>query len=234
MNDKKDSFVFYRSFLEALEELDAEDFKAAVIALAEYGMDKKEPDCKGVVKAIFTLAKPILDTNYQKWEKSKTGGRPKQNQEETINKPSINQEQTISKPSDNQEQTKSKPYVDVDVDVNVDVEEKKKRTRTKPKPDKLVFGEYKHVRLTIEQYDKLAADYGEQMRDDAVRRLDEYIQEKPKYKSEDHNLAIRRWVIKAVEEDRGNPKVKKTAFHNMDMKHNYDYAAMEQQLLQGG
>lgn len=217
--EEKNSFVFYRSFLEALRDLDAEDFKEAVIALAEYGMDKKEPSCSGVVKAVFTLSKPILDTNYQNWLNSKNGGRPNKNREETE-----------IKPTENQNETEPLPYVDVDVIGNMS-NKKSKGTRTKP--DKLIFGEYGHVRLTVEQYDKLGVDLGENMRDATIKRLDEYIQERPDYKSKDHNLAIRRWVVKAVEEAQEKPtmKAKQTSFHNFDMKHDYDYDAIEQELL---
>ena len=116
---------------------------------------------------------------------------------------------------------------DTDTDIYIN-----KGTRTRKKSDKLVFGEYKHVRLTIEQYDKLAVDLGEQMRDACIKRLDEYIQERPDYKSKDHNLCIRRWVVKAVrEEEQKQPVIKQTTFHQFDMKHNYDYDAMEQELL---
>lgn len=228
--EEKNSFVFYRSFLEALRDLDAEDFKEAVIALAEYGMDKKEPSCSGVVKAVFTLSKPILDTNYQNWLNSKNGGRPKKNREETEIKPNKNRNENEMKPTENQSETEPLPYVDVDVIGNMS-NKKSKGTRTKP--DKLIFGEYGHVRLTVEQYDKLGVDLGENMREAAIKRLDEYIQERPDYKSKDHNLAIRRWVVKAVEEAKEKPtiKSKQTTFHNFDMKHDYDYEAMEKELL---
>ena len=225
--DEKNSFVFYRSFLDALKELEAQDFKDAVIALAEYGLDQKEPECTGVVKAIFSLCRPILDTNYQKWVKSKSGGRPKKS--ETIEKPSDNHDETIKKPLDNHTQTMSKP-IDVDVYVDEDVDVKKKK-RARTQSDKLVFGEYKHVRLTIEQYDKLAADYGESTRDACIKRLDEYIQERPDYKSKDHNLCIRRWVVDAVTKNSKPTMTAKTTFHNFDMKHDYDYDAIEQELL---
>lgn len=66
---------------------------------------------------------------------------------------------------------------------------------------KNIYGEYKHVRLTQKQYDKLVTDFGERDTDDAIRFLDEYIQMKG-YKAKDHNLAIRKWVLNAVKEDR--------------------------------
>lgn len=61
---------------------------------------------------------------------------------------------------------------------------------------KKIYGEYKHVRLTEKQYNKLVDDYGESIVKEYIKRLDEYIQMKgAKYK--DHNLTIRHWLNNA-------------------------------------
>lgn len=65
------------------------------------------------------------------------------------------------------------------------------------KTPKKKYGEYKHVLLTAAEYEKLTVDYGEDIRDKAIKYLDEYIAEKA-YKSKSHYLAIKRWVIDAV------------------------------------
>ncbi len=65
------------------------------------------------------------------------------------------------------------------------------------KAPKKKYGEYKHVLLTAAEYEKLTAEYGEDIRDKAIKYLDEYIAEKA-YKSKSHYLAIKRWVIDAV------------------------------------
>ena len=69
----------------------------------------------------------------------------------------------------------------------------------KPKPQKHKFGEFQKVLLTDDEYNRLADDFGVDVRNDAIRFLDEYIEEKG-YKSKSHNLAIRRWVVSAVKE----------------------------------
>lgn len=71
----------------------------------------------------------------------------------------------------------------------------------KPKPVKHKYGEYQHVLLSDKEFEKLGKDYGADLRDDAITFLDEYIEEKG-YKSHSHNLAIRRWVVGAVQEKR--------------------------------
>ena len=67
------------------------------------------------------------------------------------------------------------------------------------KETKHKYGEYKHVLLTDAEYERLGKDNGIELRDKAIKFLDEYIEEKG-YKSKSHNLAIRRWVINAVKE----------------------------------
>lgn len=78
---------------------------------------------------------------------------------------------------------------------------KKPKNPKKPKeePVKHKHGEFQHVLLTENEFVKLANDFGIELRDKAIKFLDEYIEEKG-YKSKSHNLAIRRWVIDAVKE----------------------------------
>lgn len=61
------------------------------------------------------------------------------------------------------------------------------------------FGEYQHVQLTDEQYTKLRNEFGIQV-DSLIRYLDEYIEMKG-YKAKNHYLAIKKWVVNAVEEE---------------------------------
>lgn len=63
----------------------------------------------------------------------------------------------------------------------------------KEKPVKHKYGEYMHVQLTDEQYNKLLDDFGKGKLDKCIQILDEYIEIKaPKYKN--HNLVLRGWV----------------------------------------
>lgn len=61
------------------------------------------------------------------------------------------------------------------------------------------YGEYKHVKLTDYEKDKLIAEYGEDTFNKAVTYLDEYIEMKG-YKAKSHYLAIRKWVLDALKE----------------------------------
>jgi hypothetical protein len=68
------------------------------------------------------------------------------------------------------------------------------------KETKTIYGEYKHVKLTDKEKERLIIEFGENFFRACVRKLDEYIQETGK-KYKDHNLTIRRWVISAVKKD---------------------------------
>ena len=57
------------------------------------------------------------------------------------------------------------------------------------------YGEYKHVLLTDKEYEKLKKDYVNY--EELIKYLDEYIEMKG-YKAKNHNLAIRKWVVDAV------------------------------------
>lgn len=82
----RESMVFYRSFIDALEELPAEEFKEVMLALTKYAMDDVMPELKGVAKMAFTLIKPQIDANNKRAENGKKGaeygklgGRPRKN-----------------------------------------------------------------------------------------------------------------------------------------------------------
>lgn len=88
---ERDSFIFYRSFYEAIRELADEEQIKVYKAISEYALDGNELELTGVSKAIFTLIKPQIDANTKRYENGKKGGRkPKQNQNETKTKPNVN------------------------------------------------------------------------------------------------------------------------------------------------
>ena len=86
-----DSFVFYRSFHEALKDLPLEEYGAIMFAINEYALNGVEPELSGAVKMAFTLIKPQIDANnYRKEagqkgaEFGRLGGRPKKKTENPI------------------------------------------------------------------------------------------------------------------------------------------------------
>ena len=80
---------------------------------------------------------------------------------------------------------------------DIDIIEKKEKKITKEKKQKHAYGEFKHVFLTDYEYQKLNDDYGLVLAEKTIKFLDEYIEDK-EYKSRSHYLAIKRWVVDAL------------------------------------
>ena len=110
----RDSVLFYRSFWEAVKDLPAEQFKPAVSAIIEYGLDEQAPSTSGIEKTIYTLTKPLIDANNRKYQNGTKGGRPK-----TKPEPNNNLDITKAEPSRNQTISKAEPNVYVNDNVNV-------------------------------------------------------------------------------------------------------------------
>lgn len=108
----RDTFIFYRSFYEAIKELPRDIQGEVYTAIMEYSLNGiTTENLKPLSKAVFTLMKPVLDKNQIRYQNGSKGGRPKEEME-TKN----NQTETKPKPNTNRNQTKHEPYKDKDVD----------------------------------------------------------------------------------------------------------------------
>ncbi len=138
---KRDSFVTYRSFYEAVKSLDYETIGKVYVAINEYALDHNEVECEGIIKTIFTLIKPQLEASFQKAISGSKGGKvsksqsseeledkeernistleanPKQNGSKT----KANSKQNESKMEANSKQTASNANANVNANVNVNV-----------------------------------------------------------------------------------------------------------------
>lgn len=73
-----DSFIFYRSFRDSINEMTAKDQLVTLLAICDYALYGIEPELtRKMPKSVFTLAKPNIDANFQKRISGKKGGRPK-------------------------------------------------------------------------------------------------------------------------------------------------------------
>lgn len=103
------------------------------------------------------------------------------------------------------------PYIKPDInetDIKTDIYTTSTLPAKKQKEQKSHYGEYENVLLTETEYNRLVDDYGEPLTHDAIKFLDEYIEEKG-YKAKSHNLTMRRWVFDAVREKKSKPAAKK-------------------------
>ncbi len=99
MQDKRDTFIFYRSFYEAISDLPKKDRLPVYEAIAELGLNFTEKDLKNLPKTIFTLIKPQIVANTKRYlnglkgaTHGEKGGRPK-----PLDKPLDNPKKTPNK-----------------------------------------------------------------------------------------------------------------------------------------
>ena len=87
----------------------------------------------------------------------------------------------------------------------VEKSKEKESREEKRKEEKHRHGDYAHVLLTDMELSKLFQDYGESETLEAIKFLDEYIEMKG-YKARNHSLALRKWVFRAVQEEKEKEK----------------------------
>ena len=186
----RDSFVFYRSFFEALQDVPIEERACIYDAICDYSLNDIEPKLTGMQFAIFKLIRPNIDSNKRKYENGKKGavfgkkgGRPKKD----------NSNQTPTKPQDNPNQTRN---VDVDDNVNVNVStevdikentivsKKDELSLSSPSEEFIKFNQWldKHcpfvlkvkTQMTEPEYQKLLAKYTKKEISDVLESLNNW------------------------------------------------------------
>lgn len=194
----RDSFIFYRSYYEAMSGLKDKDKLQLYNAISELSLNNNDIKLTGICKNIFTAIKPQILANSERYENGRKGGRPKK---ETTG---FEKEKTIGFEN-------KKPNENVNENVNDNIKEniKEKLTASEDKSstasvkaNKHKYGKYKHVLLKDEELQSLKEDY--QNWSELIEYLDEYIEMKG-YKAKSHYLCIKKWVVDAVKRN-GKPK----------------------------
>lgn len=110
----RDSFIFYRSFYEAAQDLEDADRLKFYDAVLEYALNGSETLTeRSSARAVFKSVRPQIDVNNQRYENGKKGGAP------LGNKNAKKQPKTTKKqPKHNQSTTKKQPNVNVNVNDN--------------------------------------------------------------------------------------------------------------------
>ena len=115
--------VFLPSFHDAIKDLPDEERLAVYDAVIRYGLYGEIMEMSPLVKSLFLLMKPVIDTSQRRYkaatENGRKGGRPRKNQSEN----------QFYNQSDNQDKDIEK---DIDSDLDFD-SEKEKKTRNQLK-----------------------------------------------------------------------------------------------------
>lgn len=201
----RDSFVFYRSFLDGLNAIPKKDRLACYEAIANYALNDKDETGEGVAAGVLNLVKPIIDANSRKAEAGRKGGQARASKAQA-NASKVKQEASKAKLNRKEEIVNSKKEKE---------KEKEKETSTPKHP-------------TVEQVKEYAAKAGINL--DAERFVDYYTANGWKVGGrtpmKDWQAAARNWAR------RDKPKTSKG--FDYENQRNYtadDYAALERRLL---
>ena len=89
----RESFVFYRSFYDAINKCPADSRLVLYEAITRYALDGIEPQFEGILDLVWTLVKPQLDANWKRYLNGFKGGAPVGNQN-AVKQPKNNQKTT--------------------------------------------------------------------------------------------------------------------------------------------
>lgn len=111
------SFIFYRSFAEAVEELPPAQFKEIMTAITAYALDGIFPESLDpMLKGYFILMRPQIDANNNRRENGRKGGNIRQSEADQSTT-----EANGSKPEANGSKAQANDNDNVNDNVNVNV-----------------------------------------------------------------------------------------------------------------
>lgn len=128
---QRNSFIFYRSFFEATKPLNQEQKAELFNAICVYSLDQETPTLDPICTAMFSLIKPQLDANYNKFKAGKKSAEIKQN----VNRKPTEKQQSVNTPITN---------VNVNVNDNVNVNE-----------NESIYKKFDHLQINNKQFEKL-------------------------------------------------------------------------------
>jgi len=156
-----------------------EENKSLLYILDKYFVKK---DDKYYQNRITKELKCAKENKEKRVKKAKDAANKRWNNDATSNAPSIPQAMPEGMPESCPSSSSSSSQSSIPT----------KSTLKSKKEQKHKYGEYKHVLLTEDQYDKLFTDYGRLKPEEMITNLDEYIETTGKiYKN--HNLVMRKW-----------------------------------------
>lgn len=215
----RDSCMIYRNQAEALRELPAEQFKAAVVALWDYELNDIIPEGDPITIAVFRMAQPLIDKRNRNYENGLRGGRRK-NRTETELEPNLNR--TITEPEPNDNQTEPNHNL------------KDKGERIKDKDIKDIGGKRAVFHPpTLQEVTDYVSEKGYNI---SPERFVDFYESKGwmigKNKMKDWKAAVRNWSRSQRQEKTTEGRQEKNRFNNFPQR-KYDFDELEKRLLRG-
>lgn len=185
---QRDTFIFYRSFKESMSDLSDADKLIMYEAITDYSLDMKEPELTGFPKALFSLIRPFLDANTQRWKNGCKGGAPRGNKNNRFSKsttevqPEVNQSTTEVQANKDKNVNKDKNK-DINKE-NTIVSKKNELSLSSPSEEFIKFNQWleEHcpfvlkvkTQMTEPEYQKLLAKYTKKEISDVLESLNNW------------------------------------------------------------
>ena len=130
---ERNSFIFYRSFYEALKDLPKDMQGEIFVAIMEYALNGNLVDIEDpITRSFFTLIRPVLDNSLKQFINGSKGGAKPGNKNAAKKQPKNNPKTTQKQPNDNPKQPEYIQDIisfdeddDKDEDVDDDVDDDK-------------------------------------------------------------------------------------------------------------
>lgn len=199
---KKNNFLLSDDWKEMFCSLPDDKAGQLIKAAFNYHAGEEYEIADPVLEAVFVMIKTKMDENDAKYQKTCEARK------DAVAKRW--KEKDTKEPSSIQSDTKVYKCIQTDTDNDSDNDKEKDVPKGTSKK-KHKHGEYKHVLLTDDEYEKLVNENGQATADEVIKFLDEYIEDKG-YKSKSHYMAIKRWVLDAVNERKAKNRAKNGGF----------------------
>ena len=157
-------------------------------AITDYSLDMKEPELTGFPKALFSLIRPFLDANTQRWKNGCKGGAPRGNKNNRFSKsttevqPEVNQSTTEVQANKDKNVNKDKNK-DINKE-NTIVSKKDELSLSSPSEEFIKFNQWleKHcpfvlkvkTQMTEPEYQKLLVKYTKKEISDVLESLNNW------------------------------------------------------------
>lgn len=194
----RESFIFYRSFYEAMSDINDKDKLKLYNAICKYALYGEETELTGISNTLFKLIKPQLEANNKRFEDGKKGGRPKNittGYEDKITTGYKKEKTTGFEKVETTGYENKKPNVNVNDNDDVNENDNVNDNMQKKADKKIHFAEF--VTMTNDEYKKLEIAYGKEFTDQCITVLDNYKGANGKRYKSDYR-AILNWVIDKV------------------------------------
>lgn len=206
---KKKSVVIREQFASLFETATDEQAGKLVKAMLAYQQGKEIKFSDPLMIAVFTMLRDGIDQDNAEYEA--TCERRRQAAKSRWAKGTESESMQEHASASN-----SIESIANDAEMEMDMDTKKKTSpserKKKATPPKHKYGEYQHVLLTDEQYQKLVADYGQEDADGGIQAVDAYCEEHGKTYS-NYSVTVRKWGIERFREKREKKRAS-PQYHN--------------------